>query len=194
MDWAIAATVFPIIALGELPDKTMFASLVLSTKASPRAVWLGAAAAFAVHVVIAVTVGVALFRVLPTRVLDSVVALMFIAGAVLAFREGVHDRRSTDDQPPPVMPHGRAVTTAFVAVFIFEWGDLTQILTANLAAHYHSALSVGVGALAALWSVAAVAVVSGQGLLKVLNLATIRFVTAAILFALGVYAAVTAVR
>jgi hypothetical protein len=33
MDWAIALTVFPIIAVGELPDKTMFASLVLSTKA-----------------------------------------------------------------------------------------------------------------------------------------------------------------
>jgi Ca2+/H+ antiporter, TMEM165/GDT1 family len=194
MDWAIAATVFPIIALGELPDKTMFASLVLSTKASPRAVWLGAAAAFVVHVVIAVTIGVALFRILPTRALDAVVALMFIAGAVLAFREGVHDRRSTDDEPRPVMPHGRAVTTAFVAVFIFEWGDLTQILTANLAAHYHNSLSVGVGALAALWVVAAVAVVSGQGLLKVLNLATIRFVTAAILLALGVYAAVTAAR
>jgi putative Ca2+/H+ antiporter (TMEM165/GDT1 family) len=81
-----------------------------------------------------------------------------------------------------------------VAVFIFEWGDLTQILTANLAAHYHDSLSVGVGALAALWTVAAVAVVSGQGLLKVLNLGTIRFVTAAILLALGVYAAVTAAR
>jgi len=192
MDWAIAATVFPIIALGELPDKTMFASLVLSTKASPRAVWLGAAAAFVVHVAIAVTIGVALFRLLPTRALDAVVALMFIAGAVLAFREGVRDRRNSDDDPPSVMPHGRAVTTAFVAVFIFEWGDLTQILTANLAAHYHNSLSVGVGALAALWTVAAVAVVSGQGLLKVLNLATIRFVTAAILLVLGVYAAVTA--
>ena len=194
MDWVIAASVFPLIALGELPDKTMFASLVLATQASPRAVWLGAAAAFAVHVVIAVTIGVALFRVLPTRALDAVVALMFVAGAVLSFREGRKDRHGGDDEPPAVMPHGRAVTTAFVAVFIFEWGDLTQILTANLAARYHNGLSVGVGALGALWAVAAVAVVSGHGLLKVLNLATIRLVTAALLLALGMYSAVTAAR
>jgi putative Ca2+/H+ antiporter (TMEM165/GDT1 family) len=194
MDWAIALTVFPIIAVGELPDKTMFASLVLSTKASPRAVWVGPAAAFVVHVVIAVTIGVALFRLLPARALDGVVAAMFIAGAVLAFREGVHERRNADEEPKPVMPHGRAITTAFVAVFIFEWGDLTQILTANLAARYHDALSVGIGALAALWTVAALAVVSGQGLLKVLNLATIRFVTAATLLGFGVYAAVSATR
>jgi len=147
-----------------------------------------------VHVVIAVTIGVALFRLLPARALDGVVAAMFIAGAVLAFREGVHERRNADEEPKPVMPHGRAITTAFVAVFIFEWGDLTQILTANLAARYHDALSVGIGALAALWTVAALAVVSGQGLLKVLNLATIRFVTAATLLGFGVYAAVSATR
>jgi Ca2+/H+ antiporter, TMEM165/GDT1 family len=194
MDWAIAAAVFPVIALGELPDKTMFASLVLSTKGPPRAVWLGAAAAFVIHVVIATTIGVALFRILPARLLDGVVALMFLVGAALALREGFHERRQPALTPAAVARVGRTVTTAFIAVFIFEWGDLTQILTANLAAHYHNALSVGVGALAALWAVAAVAVVSGQGLLRVLNVATIRFVTAAILFGLAVYAAWTALR
>ena len=53
MDLAIAAAVFPIIAIGELPDKTMFASLVMSTRGRPFAVWLGAALAFTVHVAIA---------------------------------------------------------------------------------------------------------------------------------------------
>jgi len=37
---AIIAAVFPIIFVGELPDKTMFASLVLSTRGNPLAVWL----------------------------------------------------------------------------------------------------------------------------------------------------------
>ena len=67
MNFAVVIAVFPIIFLGELPDKTMFASLVLSTRGKPLSVWLGAAAAFAVHVVIAVTIGVALFRILPHR-------------------------------------------------------------------------------------------------------------------------------
>ena len=58
MDFYIAAICFPIIFLGELPDKTMFASLLLSTRGRPVQVWLGAAAAFTVHVAIAVLRGV----------------------------------------------------------------------------------------------------------------------------------------
>ena len=43
--------------LGELPDKSLFASLVLGTRYRPLYVWTGAAAAFAVHMAIAVTAG-----------------------------------------------------------------------------------------------------------------------------------------
>jgi putative Ca2+/H+ antiporter (TMEM165/GDT1 family) len=81
-----------------------------------------------------------------------------------------------------------------VVIFLAEWGDLTQILTANLAAHYHSPFSVGVGAVAALWSVAAIAVVSGQRLLRWVNIATVRRVTAGILLILAAYAGWSALR
>ena len=87
MDFAVVIAVFPIIFLGELPDKTMFASLVLSTRGRPFVVWLGAALAFVVHVVIAVTVGAALFHLVPHRVLEGLVAAMFFAGPALAIRE-----------------------------------------------------------------------------------------------------------
>jgi len=62
LNFAIVVAVFPIIFLGELPDKTMFASLVMATRGRPLFVWFGAAGAFVVHVVIATTIGVALFR------------------------------------------------------------------------------------------------------------------------------------
>ncbi len=65
-----------------------------------------------------------------------------------------------------VASHRRTAITAFFVIFLAEWGDLTQILTANLAAHYHDALSVGIGALLALWTVAGLAVVGGQSLLR----------------------------
>ena len=71
MNLAIVAAVFPIIFIGELPDKTMFAALVMSTHGKPWSVWLGAARAFVVHVTIATTVGVALFRLLPHRALGG---------------------------------------------------------------------------------------------------------------------------
>ena len=189
MQFAVVFAVFPIIFLGELPDKTMFASLVMSTRGRPAIVWLGAAAAFVVHVVIAVTVGVALFHLLPHQALDAVVAGMFLVGAALAWREAVKESGKEELVEREVATHRRIAVTAFLVIFLAEWGDLTQILTANLAAHYHDPLSVGVGAVLALWAVAGLAVVSGQTLLRVINISTIRIVTAVVLIALAGWAA-----
>jgi Ca2+/H+ antiporter, TMEM165/GDT1 family len=189
VDLAVVVAVFPIIFLGELPDKTMFASLVMSTRGRPAVVWLGAAAAFLVHVVIAVTIGVALFHLLPHQVLDAVVAGMFLVGAALAWREARKESRDEEIVEREVATHRRIAVTAFLVIFLAEWGDLTQILTANLAAHYHDAFSVGVGAVLALWAVAGLAVVSGQTLLRVVNISTIRIVTAVVLVGLAGWAA-----
>ncbi len=178
--------VFPVIFLGELPDKTMFASLVMASRGRAAAVWIGAAAAFAVHVAIAVTIGVGVFTILPTRVVDAVVAVLFVAGAVWAFTA-----READDESELVATeaasHRRVVTTAFAVIFIAEWGDLTQILTANLAARYHSPISVAVGAVLALWAVAAIAVLGGRNLIQRFSVTTVRRVTGVILLALALF-------
>ena len=183
MDLGIAVAVFPLIFLAELPDKTMFASLVLASRGRPRAVWVGAAMAFTVHVAIATTVGAALFAVLLHRAVDAVVAALFFGAAVYALVESGRDQTALINRE--VATRRRVVTTAFVVIFVAEWGDLTQIVTANLAAHYHSPLSVGVGALLALWTVAALAVASGQTLLRVFPTAVVRRVTAVVLFVLA---------
>ena len=180
-----------MIFIGELPDKTMFASLVMSTRGRPLQVWLGAAGAFVVHVVIATTVGVALFKVLPERALDAVVAVMFLFGAAYAWREGSRDE--SDLVAKETGKHSVAIT-AFVVIFLAEWGDLTQILTANLAARYHSPLSVGVASVLALWSVAALAVLSGQTLLRRVNVSTVRKVTAVVLVGLALFTGWAAIR
>ena len=185
----VALICFPLIFLAELPDKTMFANLLMATRGRPFEVWLGAAGAFAVHVVIATTLGVALFAVLPRRVVDGVVAAMFAFGAIYAWREAT---KVPDEQGVAEPKHG-VLVTAFIVIFLAEWGDLTQILTANLAAKYGSPLSVGVGSLLALFAVAAIAVVSGQVLVRFVNIATIRKVTAVVLVALSAFSLWTAV-
>ena len=191
MDLSIALAVFPVIFVGELPDKTMFASLVHATHGRPWAVWVGAAAAFVVHAAIATTVGVALFHLLPRRTVDLVVAALFAAGAVYAFLEGAKAHGAEVVQR---VSSGKVVTTAFVVIFLAEWGDLTQILTANLAAHYHSPVSVGVGAVAALWLVAALAVAGGQSVLRFVNVVVVRRITGTVLLVLAAVVAVSAVR
>jgi len=191
VDLGIAAAVFPIIFIGELPDKTMFASLVLATHGRPRSVWLGAAAAFLLHVAIATTIGVGLFALLPHPAVEGLVAALFLAGAVYAFVEGNRDETKVIDRK--VASHRRVVTTAFVVIFLAEWGDLTQILTANLAAQYHSPLSVGIGAVLALWCVAALAVASGQRLLRLVSISVIRRVTGVALLVLAAVATWSAI-
>lgn len=191
MNLAIVATVFPIIFVGELPDKSMFASLVLATRGRPRSVWLGAAAAFGVHVVIATTIGVGLFHLLPHRVVGALVAALFLLGAVFAWREASRDDEALTE---PEATGQQVVTTTFVVIFLAEWGDLTQILTANMAAHYHDPLSVGVGAVLALWAVAAIAVAGGQSLLRWVNVSTLRRITAAVLVILAAYTAWSTLR
>ena len=191
VNFVVMLSVFPVIFIGELPDKTMFASLVMATHGKARNVWFGAAAAFLVHVVIATTIGVALFKVVPHRTLEALVSLMFLVGAFFAWREVNRDEQELSEKE--AAKHGVTVT-AFLVIFIAEWGDLTQILTANLAARYHSVLSVGLGATLALWAVAGIAVASGQTLLRYINVSTIRKITVVVLVCLAIYSAVQVFR
>jgi putative Ca2+/H+ antiporter (TMEM165/GDT1 family) len=191
MDLYIALVTFPVIFLGELPDKTMFANLVMATRGKPLQVWLGSAGAFAVHVAFATTIGAALFALLPRRLLDGVVAGMFLAAAVYAWWLKGREEDHVGAQPAS----GRsALLTAFVVIFVAEWGDLTQVLTATLAARYHSPASVAVGSVVALWVVAGLAVLGGRTLLRFTSPATIRRVTAVVLVGLAGYTAWSAVR
>lgn len=191
MDLNVALITFPVIFLGELPDKTMFANLIMATRGHPLQVWLGAACAFAVHVAIATTVGTALFSVLPRRAVDIVVAVMFMAGAGYALWMA---HRGDEDVPEAAPSPRSVVLTAFVVIFIAEWGDLTQILTANLAVRYHSPFAVAVGAVLALWAVAALAVTGGQTFMRFVDIVVIRRVTAVVLTGLAAYTAWLALR
>jgi Ca2+/H+ antiporter, TMEM165/GDT1 family len=192
--FGVVVAVFPLIFFGELPDKTMFASLVLAARGRPLAVWVGSAAAFFVHVIIAVTVGVALFRLLPSRTVDIVVAVMFVVGAVLAFRATeAGEEREAEEVIGTAHAH-RIAVTAFVVIFVAEWGDLTQVLTANFAVRYGSGISVAVGATLALWTVSGLAVLGGHGLLARLPARGLRLATGSVLAVLSVVSLVAAFR
>ena len=184
MSLAIAATVFAVIFPAELPDKTALASLVLGSRYRPAWVFAGVAAAFAVHAALAVAAG-SLIALLPHRPVEAVVAVAFAAGAVLLLR----GRHEAGDEH--VELHGkepgfwRVAWTSFGVILVAEFGDLTQIATASLAARFHDPLSVGAGAVLALWAVAALAIVGGRGLLKVIPLTWITRVAAVIMFVMA---------
>ncbi len=144
----------------------------------------GVAAAFAVHAALAVAAG-SLIALLPHRPVEAVVAVAFAAGAVLLLR----GRHEAGDEH--VELHGRepgcwrVAWTSFGVILVAEFGDLTQIATASLAARFHDPLSVGAGAVLALWAVAALAIVGGRGLLKVIPLTWITRVAAVIMLVMA---------
>jgi Ca2+/H+ antiporter, TMEM165/GDT1 family len=196
LDIAVIATVFGLIFVGELPDKTAVAGLVLGTRFPWRWVFAGIAAAFLTHVVIAVTAG-SLLTLLPHRPVEAVVAALFLLGAVLIWREGLEVEEEEEEQVHDVAETAgfwKVASVGYGVIFLAEWGDLTQILTANLAAKYHDPLSVGIGAVLGLWSVGLLAILGGKTLLRVLPMKWITRVAAVAMVALGIYSIIEVIR
>ena len=194
---AVAATVFGITFLAELPDKSLFASLVLGTRYRRLPVWTGASLGFIVHVAIAVTAG-QMLTLLPHPVLDWVVAGLFLAGSayllISSLRPEGHDEGAdAARQGGAQLSFARIALMSFGIIFLAEWGDITQITTANLAARYADPIAVAVGAALGLAAVAAVAVNVGAKSLKLIPMAWVQRITGTILLGFGVYGAVRAI-
>lgn len=195
MHFGLILLVFAIIFVAELPDKSLFAALILGSRFPAWYVWLGSASAFTVHVFLAVVAG-KLLTLLPHRALEAVVALLFLAGALLITfgKESFQD----EDEKLPTEVHKHAFrkvfTTAFTVTFLGEWGDITQITTANYAAKYHDPWSVGIGALLALWAVTALAVTVGQRALTLVPPHLLQRLTALVLLVFAVFSAISAIR
>jgi putative Ca2+/H+ antiporter (TMEM165/GDT1 family) len=182
-------SVFAVIFIAELPDKTAVAALVLATRHKALPVFLGTALALTVQSVVAVAAG-GLLSMLPARPVHIGAGLLFLVSAVVMWRRKADDDDAKDEgdgtkhRHPPTF--WRSFGTVFGVVFIAEWGDLTQLGTAALAARYSSPFAVFAGATLALWCVAAIAVFIGNRAGKLLDPELTKRVAAIIFALLGV--------
>ncbi|MBI4883951.1 MAG: TMEM165/GDT1 family protein [Actinobacteria bacterium] len=180
---------FGTVLLAELPDKTMVAALVLTTRfRRPFAVWIGVAAAFLLHVTLAVTAG-SLLRRLPTTPVRLVVALLFLLGGIVLLRTERDDEVSvaTTEQTPFL----RVALTSASVVGLAEFGDLTQLSTAGLAARYSAPIVVALGAWCALAVVAGLAVTAGSWMVRHVALGLVQRVAGLAFIAFGLLTAIT---
>ncbi|GAA4680702.1 TMEM165/GDT1 family protein [Streptomyces chumphonensis] len=182
----VTAVVFGVVFLAELPDKTALAGLVLGTRFKASYVFAGVAAAFTVHVALAVAAG-SVLTLLPERLLAAVTGALFLGGAAMLLWHKGEDDDGAAPREPADQSFWKVAGSGFTLIMIAEFGDLTQIMTANLAARYEDPLSVGVGAVLALWSVAALGILGGRALMRRVPLRLITRVAAAIMAALGVW-------
>jgi len=180
MSLVIAATAFLLLLPIELPDKTFIATLVLATRYKPLPVWIGVSAAFLVQTVVAVTLGGLIGR-LPRTPVEVFAGLMFLTGGLILIRgAGKADAEEAETEhefeaKTRAGIHGwQVVGASFLVLFVAEWGDLSQLLTAGLVVKYGDPVSVGIGAFLALATVSALGAVLGRTLLRWIRLATIR--------------------
>ena len=201
LDLATVGLAFILIFPAELPDKTFIATLVLSTRYRRLAVWIGVAVAFAVQSAIAVAAG-GLLALLPQRLVLGITFLLFAAGAILMLLSGLRARsaemaeeeseaeefeESAARRAGASSSTWRIALTSFIVLFTAEWGDLSQLLTAGLAARTGEPFSVFLGAWLALIIVAGIAVLIGGWLQKRVAMWRIRLVSAAVLAALAAW-------
>jgi Ca2+/H+ antiporter, TMEM165/GDT1 family len=191
----VILTAFVLVLPVELPDKTLFASLVLATRFPPLPVFIGVGTAFGLQVAIAVTAG-SLLSLLPDALVSGVVAVLFLIGAVLLWRSANEGPEDADDvaEGKEGRSFFKVAAISFGVLFAAEWGDLSQLATAGLAARYDSPVSVFIGAWAALLVVSGLAVFLGKKLADRLPISLIRRVAAGLFLVFAVVAIVETVR
>jgi putative Ca2+/H+ antiporter (TMEM165/GDT1 family) len=180
-------SIFAVIFVAELPDKTALSALVLATRHRALPVLLGAAAALTIQSAVAVVAG-SLLTLLPPRAVHIGSGVLFLVSAIVMWVR--HDGGSAPGEDGAQTGFGKSLWMSFSMVFLAEWGDLTQIATAGFAARTGKPVVVFCAATAALWAVSALAVLIGNRAGRMLNPKLTKRV-AAILFALIGIALVT---
>jgi Ca2+/H+ antiporter, TMEM165/GDT1 family len=201
IDLGLVALVFGPIFLLELPDKTFVATLVLSTRYRPLAVWIGVGAAFAVQCAVAVTAGHAI-GYLPDWVVHAATLVIFCLGAVILIRSApsaVAREREREQEAEYAEQVGgpastarttrRAMVASFLVIFAAEWGDLSQLFTASFASRHGHPVSVFIGSWAALLTVSGLAALAGRWLVRRMPLSLLHYIGAAVCIGFAVWTA-----
>jgi Ca2+/H+ antiporter, TMEM165/GDT1 family len=203
MDIGVVVASFALIIPVELPDKTFIATIVLATRYRPWPTWLGVGLAFGVQTVVAVAFGGLISR-LPERPVTVAAAVLFAVGAVVLWRGASRadsEEAETEREflgklrgrpPASGVSTLRAASASFAVLFVAEWGDLSQLLTAGLVVRYGDPLSVFVGVWASLLLISGAGALLGRALLRRLRLATVRRIGGAVCALLAVLAVLAA--
>jgi putative Ca2+/H+ antiporter (TMEM165/GDT1 family) len=135
-----------------------------------------------------------LLALLPHRALEAVVGGLFVVGAVMLLLHKEDDEEEAEGRTPRSDSFWRVAGASFVVIAIAEFGDLTQIATANLAAKYGDWLAVGLGSWLALCAVSGLAILGGQKLMQRVPLHVIQRCAAAIMLVLAGISIANAIR
>ena len=171
-----------IVALAEIGDKTQLLSLVLAARfKKPWPIVWGILVATLANHALAGGLGAWVTQFMGPTVLRWILGMSFLAMAAWML---VPD--TLDDEDAEVAPMFGVFGTTFVAFFLAEMGDKTQIATVMLAAEYQSWLWVVAGTTLGMMLANAPVVWFGERITRLLPLTWVHRISAAVFVALGV--------
>ena len=182
-DQNLFLSTFALVFVAELPDKTALATVLLAIRYHPFAVFAGVASAFVVQSIVAVSFGTAI-GLLPHAVVQVIAGSLFLVLAVLMWtRHQIEEEPLDSAERRKFLP---AAWASFVVIFLAEWGDLTQIATATLAARYPNPFTILVAAILALWAVTAIGIAIGHYAKRTLDVLLLQRLAALTFAAVGI--------
>jgi len=167
MNIELFLSTFSLVFIAEIPDKTAMATLMMATQGRPVAIFIGVATAFVIQNIVIVTFGSA-FSLLPKQWVHLATGVLFILFAVLSWRKKI-DKEEFKYSTSGHTDFLKTVCSSFLVIFIAEWGDLTQLATASLAAKYPEPITIFCSATLSLWTITAVAILIGNRAKKALK-------------------------
>ncbi len=173
--WASLSTAgaaFLLVFLAEFGDKSQLVCMTLAARYRPWPVLVGAGFAFAVLNLLAVVFGAALAGWIPELWLTLIVALLFGFFGI----QSLLMKEDDDDDTVAQKSRQSLLLSAFLMIFVAEFGDKTQLAVAGLGGT-EAPLPVWLGATLALLATTAIGVLAGKALLKRFSLVIIHRVS-----------------
>ncbi len=173
-----------VVALAEIGDKTQLLAILLASRfCRPMPVILGILAATLANHLAAAAIGAHVAALLDGNLFRYAIAASFVAMAAWAL---VPD--TLNDSGPARRGFGPFITT-FIAFFLVEMGDKTQIATVALAASFHNVLAVTAGTTLGMMAANVPAVLLGDAIVRIVPLRAIRIGAAALFLVIGLWLA-----
>ena len=172
-----------VVALGEMGDKTQLLAILLAARfRKPWPIIAGIFAATLANHAAAGAVGGWVAQAMGPDILRWVIGFGFLAMAVWMLVPDKIDADEVQRQPARWGVFG----TTFVAFFLAEMGDKTQIATVALAARYPDLLAVVMGTTLGMMISNVPAVFLGEAIAKRVKMALVHGIAALIFAGLGV--------
>ena len=173
---------FGVIFLAELGDKSQLMALTFATRYRAVPVLIGITVATALVHLVSVVVGAVIGAALPTRALNVLAGLAFLAFGAWTLRG---DRLDEDEERKAEQATGNVVLAVGGAFFLAELGDKTMIATITLATR-EGLVGTWLGSTVGMVAADALAIVVGRILGTRLPERAVRIGAAIAFFAFGV--------